>query len=237
MLWTALIIGLSGSLHCVGMCGPIALMIPGSKGTKRWMAIALYHTGKILAYMTLGSFFGMVPALLSSFKIQSAITIFAGAFILILAALPFILTKVESKGFSFFNRLIKFKNKMAAALNKNREEYSFYIGFLNGFIPCGMVYLAAIGAMSQPDFISSIFFMFLFGVGTIPVMTLFLFGAGIFKSFSQNGMLQFKKLALVAVGLFMIWKGFVHYQDNLAPPLEGEVFNACAVVHPDQISD
>lgn len=237
MIWTALVIGLSGSLHCVGMCGPIALMVPGSKGKKRWLAITLYHAGKILAYMTLGSFFGMIPALLSSFKIQSAITISAGIFILILAAIPFILNRVESNGFSVFNKLIQFKNKMAAALNKNREEYSFYIGFLNGFIPCGMVYLAAIGAMSQPDFVSSIFFMFLFGLGTIPVMTLFLFGAGFFKSLSQNGMLQFKKIALVAVGLFMIWKGYAHYQMNMSPPLEGEIYNACAVIHPDQISE
>ena len=79
MIWTALVIGLSGSLHCVGMCGPIALMVPGSKGKKRWLAITLYHAGKILAYMTLGSFFGMIPALLSSFKIQSAITIRVGS--------------------------------------------------------------------------------------------------------------------------------------------------------------
>ncbi|MBI3135720.1 MAG: sulfite exporter TauE/SafE family protein [Bacteroidetes bacterium] len=232
MIWTGFLIGLLGSWHCIGMCGPIALMIPGSKGKNRFAAIGLYHFGKILSYLTLGSVFGMIPALINSFTVQATITISVGVLMLLLALVPVLMNKLERSGFTLFNRYFNLKNKLAQSLNKNKTEYSFYIGFLNGFVPCGMVYLAALGAMSQPHFSDSLLFMLLFGLGTVPLMSIFLFAAGYFKSRFQKNALKLRTTAFVLVGCFMIWKGTVHINDSIIAPKEGEVFNACAQLYP-----
>lgn len=232
MIWTGFLIGFLGSWHCIGMCGPIALMIPGAKGKNRILAISLYHEGKILSYLVLGSVFGIVPALINSFKVQAVITITVGILMIILALAPILLNKLEKNGFILFSNYFNLKNRLVKSLDKNKIEYSFYIGFLNGFVPCGMVYMAALGAMSQPDFIDSILFMFFFGLGTLPLMSIFLFTAGFFKLTFQKYAPKLRTAAFVLVGIFMIWKGTVHINDSIQPPKEGEAFEICAQVIP-----
>lgn len=234
MIWTGFLIGLLGSWHCIGMCGPIALMIPGSKGKNRITAISLYHGGKILAYLSLGSVFGMVPAFIDSFKVQATITISVGILMILLALIPMLLNKMERSGFKIFSSYFNLKNKLAQALNKDKVEYSFYIGFLNGFVPCGMVYMAALGAMSQPNFIDSTLFMLFFGLGTLPLMSVFLFTAGYFKSAFQKHAPKLRMAAFLIVGLFMIWKGTSHFNDSIEAPKEGEAFEVCAQILPHQ---
>lgn len=229
MIWTGFLLGLLGSWHCVAMCGPIALMVPGAKGKNRIFVIALYHTGKILAYMTLGSVFGMIPAFISSFDVQATITLSIGALMILIAFIPFVLNSIEKKGFVIFNRVFKFKNKMVNALDKNKIEYSFYIGFLNGFVPCGIVYFAALGAMSQPNFLDSILFMMFFGIGTIPLMSLFILVTGFFKTSFQKQAKNFRMAAFILTGIFMIWKGSSHLNNQLSPPKAGEAYQICAV--------
>jgi len=229
MLLAAFFLGLAGSWHCLGMCGPIALMVPGARGKNRFVSGFLYHGGKILAYMLIGAIFGMVPAFIHSFKIQAIITLSVGATMLLMAFTPFLLNQIEKKGYSLFNNWFKLKNKIVNSLKKNRIEYSFYIGFLNGFIPCGMVYFAALGAMSQPSFISGIAFMFLFGLGTIPFMGLFILITGYFKTHFQKFALRFRTFAFILTGLFMIWKGITHLDKTIQPPLEAEKYYQCGV--------
>lgn len=232
MLWTGFLIGLLGSWHCIGMCGPIALMVPGSKGKNRFVVIVLYHFGKILAYLTLGSVFGMVPAFIDSFTVQASITLGVGILMLLIALVPAILNQLERRGFKLFSAYFNLKQKLARSLDKNKSEYSFYIGFLNGFVPCGMVYMAALGAMSQPYFLDSMLFMLFFGLGTVPLMSLFLYAAGYFKAGIQKHALKFRTAAFLLVGCFMVWKGISHMQDNLSAPKEGEVFTACMQLNP-----
>ena len=159
MLFAAFLIGLLGSWHCVGMCGPIALMIPGIRGKNKFVSISLYHSGKLLTYMLIGSLFGIVPAFVNSFLIQSIITVTIGIIMLVIAGLPFLLNRLEKFSFAKFKKLVQLKNKLAQLLKSDSVEYSFYIGILNGFIPCGLVYFAALGAISQPHYFDSILFM------------------------------------------------------------------------------
>jgi sulfite exporter TauE/SafE len=234
MIWTGFLIGLLGSWHCIGMCGPIALMIPGAKGKNRIAAISLYHSGKILAYLSLGSVFGMIPAFIDSFKVQATITISVGILMILLALIPMLLNKMERSGFKLFSNYFNLKNKLAQSLNRDKIEYSFYIGFLNGFVPCGMVYMAALGAMSQTNFIDSTLFMLFFGLGTLPLMSVFLFTAGYFKSAFQKYAPKLRMAAFILVGLFMIWKGTSHFNDSIEAPKEGEAFEVCAQILPHQ---
>ncbi len=231
MIWTGFVIGLLGSWHCIGMCGPLALMVPGSKGRNRFAAIGLYFYGKTLAYLSIASVFGMIPVFVNSFLIQAIITISVGLVMLLIAFLPSISTRFEQKGFVFFNRYFKLKNRLALALKKDKILYGFYIGFLNGFMPCGLVYIAALGAMSQPGLPESLLFMLLFAAGTIPLMSVFLVAAGYFKPYFARHISRLRTVGFVLVGVFMIPQGIVHWNQVIEQPKAGENFIACPVTH------
>ncbi|MCB9224764.1 MAG: sulfite exporter TauE/SafE family protein [Crocinitomicaceae bacterium] len=227
MIWSAFILGLLGSWHCVGMCGPIALMVPGAKGKNRWVAIGLYHGGKILAYMLIGAFFGLFTAFITSFKIQAIITISVGAVIGILAFTPAVINYLEKKGFTAFNSVINFKNKLAHSLDKEKLEYGFYIGFFNGFIPCGLVYIAALGAMVQGSIITSAGYMALFGLGTIPFLSVIIYASSYIKKKFSRYTPRIRFAAFLLVSIFMIWKGISNLNVAIEQPKEGENFQIC----------
>ena len=231
MAWTGFLIGFLGSWHCIAMCGPIALMLPGARGKNRLLVLFLYHGGKILAYMTLGSLFGLLPAFVHSFDIQAVITLCVGLFMLVLAVVPVVLGWIEKKGFLVFNRLFQFRSKLITALDKNAVESSLYIGFLNGFVPCGMVYIAALGAMSQPSFTDSIVFMLFFGIGTLPVMSIFILVTGYFKTGLQKYARQLRTAAFILAGIFMTWKGVQNLNREIPQLKYGATFQVCEVYH------
>jgi sulfite exporter TauE/SafE len=172
MLWTALTLGLFGSLHCVGMCGPIALALPG-KGANLWRILPgrmLYQFGRILGYAVLGGLMGMLGQGAALAGMQQGLSIGLGIALLLgilLAAnwesrivrLP-ILDK-------FFLWLQK---SMRPLMQDARPHRLFNLGVLNGFLPCGFVYLALAGSLSFPAYHQSILYMVLFGLGTLPLM-------------------------------------------------------------------
>ncbi len=216
MLWSAFILGLAGSLHCVGMCGPIALMIPTGNGKQKWLSLFLYHLGKLLTYLIIGTFFGLIVGTLNSYNTQITFTFISGGLLIAFALLPSFLNFIEKKGYSTFNGLIGYKNKLAKSLNKNSIEYSFYIGFLNGFLPCAMVYSAAIMALAQKSLVNSLFVMLLFGLGTIPLLSLFYFFSTKLKAKLSKYANSFRTTSFLIVGLFLILRGF--YFLNEEPP-------------------
>ncbi len=228
MLWSAFILGLAGSLHCVGMCGPIALMIPTGNGKFKWLSLFLYHFGKLLTYLIIGTFFGLIVSSLNSYNAQIIFTFISGGLLVLFAVLPSFLNFVESKGYSFFNRAINFKNKLAKSLNKNKIEYSFYIGFLNGFLPCAMVYSAAIMALAQKSFMNSMVVMLVFGLGTIPLLSLFyLFSSKLKSKFSKYAN-TFRTLSFLFVGLFLIIRGVYYIEkEPPKPKAGGDSFEIC----------
>lgn len=210
------------------MCGPIALMIPtGNNRQLKWLSILLYQFGKLLTYIIIGALFGLVVASVYNFNIQSIITIASGVLLLVFAFIPQVLNLIEKRGYQLFNGLIKFKNKLASALNKNRIEYSFYIGFLNGFIPCAMVYSAALIALSQKSFMNSIVFMIFFGLGTVPLMTLFYFTANQLKTKLAKHATKFRMWSFIIVGIFLLWRGISFYNQPIPQAKEGDLFQLC----------
>lgn len=227
MLWSAFLIGLAGSLHCVGMCGPIALMIPG-KGRQRWLSISLYHIGKLLTYLIIGTFFGLIVGTLHSYTTQIIFTFLSGGLLILFGFLPSFLNWVERKGFVFFNRFIQFKNRLAKSLNKNKIEYSFYIGFLNGFLPCAMVYSAAIAALAQKSFMNSIIFMLFFGLGTVPLLTAFYFFSSSIKTKLSKYANTIRAASFIIVGAYLIFRGISYMNQEIPQPKAGgDSFQVC----------
>lgn len=174
MIWSAFIVGLLGSLHCVGMCGPIALALP-FQSRNQWQTIGnilLYNSGRILTYATLGIAIGFLGQTIAMAGMQIYVSIALGI-LLIVAALFSI--NLEAKFLAFrpvfqLNQWVK--KKMAYLLQQNKLRTLFGLGMLNGLLPCGLVYLAIVGAVGVGNAFKGAAYMALFGAGTVPLLLL-----------------------------------------------------------------
>jgi sulfite exporter TauE/SafE len=90
MLYSAFIFGLISSLHCIGMCGPIAMMLPldRSNSAKKVIQILLYHFGRLFAYASLGLVFGVLGRGFYIAAIQQQLSIGVGILMITIAVVP-----------------------------------------------------------------------------------------------------------------------------------------------------
>lgn len=171
-LITPLTIGLVGSMHCIGMCGPIALALPigNRSGIERTFALILYNVGRISTYALFGTVFGLLGKSFYLAGVQRQISVFLGLMILIGLFIPKLLSqkgKLTGWWYKVFGNLY---NEMSVLLKKGSFFSIFIVGFINGFLPCGLVYLALAGALAQTEVYNGTLFMVLFGIGTAPAM-------------------------------------------------------------------
>lgn len=161
------VLGLAGSLHCVGMCGPIILALPFNETTwlSRFTSNAVYFLGKALTYAVLGLFIGLMGTAIFPKQWQQAISIGSGVFILAMTWLP---KMVNSSSTSKFQK--KVISGIAIWMRKKGYAAQFIVGLLNGFLPCGMVYMALAASLTAGGALKSSFFMFVFGLGTAPLL-------------------------------------------------------------------
>ncbi|MEO8413172.1 MAG: sulfite exporter TauE/SafE family protein [Ginsengibacter sp.] len=172
LIIAAFTVGLLGSFHCVGMCGPIALSLPLSSNSfwSKFSGALLYNAGRIVTYAIFGLLFGIIGKSVALFGYQQWLSVILGALIIIFIVLP----KRISSSFNNKNVILAFFGKIRSALGKLflRKNYSslFSIGLLNGLLPCGLVYMAAAVAVAAGDVVNSVSFMIFFGLGTLPMM-------------------------------------------------------------------
>ena len=209
MLYSAFIFGLISSFHCIGMCGPIAMMLPVDRNNeaKKVTQIITYHIGKLTAYGILGLIFGLLGRSFYLAGMQQQLSIIVGILMILVAIIP---EKVFAK-YNFSKPVYRVITKVKSSLGqqfKNKSYKSlFTIGLLNGFLPCGMVYVALFGAIAMQNVSLGIGYMILFGIGTIPMMVAVVYASGLL-SFSFRGTIQ-KAIPLVAViiGMLFIIRG------------------------------
>ena len=226
MLYSALILGLLGSLHCVGMCGPIAFMLPVSRNNpvKKFFQIFLYHSGRILSYGIIGLTFGLIGKSLNLFGVQQQLSIGIGAIMILIILLP-------SKQFQKFNfstplyRIIgKVKSSLGKALKKKTPDTFFTIGFLNGFLPCGLVYMAVFGAIAAGNVLNGSLYMVLFGLGTIPLMTTAVYFSSLLGGAMRKKVQKLIPVFVILIGLLFIIRGLGLDIPYLSPvSINGEV--------------
>jgi len=167
--WAAFILGIAGSFHCAGMCGPLAMALPGKKsaGLKLFSGRFLYNIGRIITYSGLGLLFGSIGIGFAFVGYQQWLSIGLGAIMLIMAL--FSLKPESSIGFLY--SLNGFLKKHLSLFIKNDKSYSLLIiGLLNGLLPCGFVYVALAGALALANPSESALYMAAFGAGTLPIM-------------------------------------------------------------------
>ena len=167
MIWSGFLIGLMGSLHCVGMCGPLAVAVPTVKGHPLASAI-VYNAGRTLTYGLLGIVVGVLGLGIHLAGFQSYLSILTGVFIILLVVFPVVermLFRVNG-----FDQTGWVRQMISRHLKKDSYWSTVLIGVLNGSLPCGLVYAALAGAIDTGYVESAAVYMLLFGMGTSILM-------------------------------------------------------------------
>ena len=209
MIYSALVLGLLGSLHCMGMCGPIAFMLPVNRSNSWAKAgqIGLYHLGRIFAYSIIGLVFGLIGKSLYIFGIQQQLSIAIGVLMIVLVLIPSRHTSKFKVAQPIYKLISKVKSNLGVALKKRTPDTFLTIGFLNGFLPCGLVYMAVFGAIAMGSLAESSLYMVLFGIGTIPLMTTAVY-IGKFLNYNIKAKIQKAiPIFVVIIGALFILRG------------------------------
>ena len=169
---TPLTIGIVGSLHCMGMCGPIVVALPlknQNRITKITGAI-LYNSGRVATYGVFGVLFGLLGRGIHMAGFQQWTSIILGIAMIVSVLFPFVFREKITVG----NLLAGMASRLIVRLKKLFASRSYssllMIGLLNGLLPCGLVYVAIAGAISSGTVITGALFMIFFGLGTIPLL-------------------------------------------------------------------
>lgn len=209
MLISALVLGLLGSFHCVGMCGPIAFVLPvdRSKTYKKVFQIGMYHFGRLLSYSIIGLIFGLIGKGLNLFGFQQQLSIFIGIVMIVVVLIPY--NKFNNYNLSkpIFKVVSKVKSGLGAALKKKTLDTFLTIGFLNGFLPCGLVYMAVFGAIAGGDALEGSLYMLFFGLGTIPLMTTAIYFGHFLKGAMRQKIQKAIPVFVILIGTLFILRG------------------------------
>jgi sulfite exporter TauE/SafE len=209
MLYSAFILGLISSLHCVGMCGPIAMMLPvdHQNEAKKVTQLITYHLGRLTAYATIGLIFGLLGRGFFLAGLQQKMSIFIGLAMIVAVLIP---ERIFSK-YNFSKPVYKIISNIKSTLGsqfKNKSYKSlFMIGLLNGFLPCGMVYVALFGAIAMQSAGFGVLYMLLFGLGTVPLMTIVVYIHSLLKLPFRNKIQKTIPYVAVVIGVLFILRG------------------------------
>jgi sulfite exporter TauE/SafE len=195
------VIGLLGSLHCLGMCGPLALALPGgqAKGLEYFFGRLLYNVGRVVMYSLLGAVIGVVGGMFRISGLQQWLSIAVGILMLVGVLFPARLAGVAGKVPGFATLEGALRRTLSALFARRSLGVLLLIGFLNGFLPCGLVYVALGAASTTGGPAEAAVLMAGFGFGTIPAMLgVSLFGGRI------SGVLRAKLSRAVPVVIAMV---------------------------------
>ena len=217
-------LGLMGSLHCVGMCGPLMLSV-NSAGA--WKQPILYQAGRLTTYVFLGLILGAFGFGLQLWNAQSLITILSGALLIIFALLRWDPAQLLQRISGYGTFQLAVRKKMSSIIKKDSLQAHFGLGVCNGFLPCGLVYLAIVGAANMPTPIMGGGFMLFFGLGTLPLLVATLYAGRRLLFLKPHLLVRWSPLIMAAMGILLIWRGwnahvpldFYRYQDVFFPPM------------------
>ena len=202
-------LGLLGTGHCIGMCGPLVVALPGQTG--RFSAHLAYHAGRLITYGIIGASMGAAGSgliglasavggnpMLWITRVQVGISLLAGGFLLFfgLSRLGFVV-EPQWLAIAVPSRMPGWRRLMSrtAALRTNLDL--FFMGLLLGWLPCGLSYAAFAKALSGAHMLSGAVMALIFGLGTLP--GLLAVGAG-----AAALLTRFRQQADILAGLIML---------------------------------
>ena len=210
MFWTAFTLGLVGSFHCLGMCGPIALSLGGNAPRFLvWQVLTerlLYNLGRATTYAILGAVAGFAGQGLFLLGLQQPLMWLVGG-MLIAAGLFAFNPDVLLTRFPGLNMLVQALQTQLSRFTATSGPLAFFsIGLLNGLVPCGLVYMGLAGALATGSVLNGVGYMFVFGLGTLPMMLAVAFSGSLAKTQLRAVLREAYPVALVALGAFIIYR-------------------------------
>ncbi|MFH5830920.1 sulfite exporter TauE/SafE family protein [Halalkalibaculum sp. DA384] len=208
-LWTAFTIGLFGSFHCVGMCGPIAMALPGSGAgmAAELTRKGIYNLGRILTYSLLGGVVGGAGQAVSLAGLQRPLSVFLGMLIIAGAFLPVI----SSAGIQRIKPVQRFfdwlRQKLKQQMSRRGNSTMLVTGILNGLLPCGFVYVGLASSLTTESVIGGMSYMALFGLGTFPAMMLMAMAPNLISLRLRRRINRVLPWLAVALGGYLVFRG------------------------------
>lgn len=212
---TAFLTGLVGSLHCLGMCGPIVIGLPlhRTSYSRKMIESLAYNFGRVFTYGLMGALFGLFGKGIQLAGLQQWASIGLGIVLILSAIWPYLfrqrwgIARVTDR---YSGKLVSSLRKLFE-LDQNRQSASggrlFVIGLLNGLLPCGLVYVALAGAVNTNEVLSGTLYMMIFGLATIPALfALSLLGNALVMQIRK----RYSKLItifVIALGILFILRG------------------------------
>lgn len=208
LLGTALLLGVAGSAHCLGMCGPIAMAVPSPRPTwpSRLLSTALLNTGRIVTYALLGMAFGAFGKGLQLAGLQQAVSLTAGFILLAAVVVPGLLERWLPTGRATL-LIGRLKSLLARNLKRTAPEALVLTGMLNGLLPCGLVYAAAFGSMAMGGWWQGMAYMLLFGLGTWPMLVAARLGGGLLGTRARLALRRASPVMVAAVAVLLLLRG------------------------------
>lgn len=210
LLWTALVMGLMGGLHCIGMCGPIALALPKTSGNDSIRFATgriFYNMGRVVTYSLMGIAVGFFGLTLNLAGWQQGLSILSGILILLLQFFPGNLSGKLSHSLQLPHLVSRIKQLFSKLIHKKGGQALFMIGLLNGILPCGLVYMALAGAIGTGSVTGAASYMALFGLGTIPLMLLLSLSGRVFSFRFKSKIEKLVPYIVAIIALLFILRG------------------------------
>lgn len=222
---SAWLMGFIGSSHCIGMCGPLALAVPTASDSivHKMYSGLLYNIGRISIYTLLGATIGLSQHFLIPPAFQQSVSVLMGI-VLILIALSYIVIRQKRFQILYQHALYRNISKLLGKLYQQpRAGNIVLIGFLNGILPCGLVYAALATAFASMSFVKSIIFMAFFGLGTLPVMWGVVFFVNYITPAIRNKMKLLFPVVYLVAGILLMIRG-THDQSFLHDVMQHTIY-------------
>lgn len=207
------IVGVLTSIHCVGMCGGImisqSLSIEPKNKIDAIKPSISYNLGRVISYTILGGIVGTLGSVFSLSIIgKAAIQIFAGLFMIVMG--------FNMAGFKIF-RKIHIKSPLSTCKAKAKSGSPFIVGILNGFMPCGPLQTMQLFALGTGSAFKGALSMFVFSLGTVPLMLTFGALSGLLSKGYTKKLLKFSGVLIITLGLIMGNRGLTLAGINVNP--------------------
>lgn len=222
ILISAFLLGIMGSFHCAGMCGPIAIALPlhGNSIGGKIFGGSLYNLGRTITYGVMGAIFGLLGQGVAMIGFQQKISVIMGGLMIISVLFPALFKNQYSMNKSWISLVGKLKATIGSMFSIRSYQSLFFIGMLNGLLPCGLVYMAIAGAIGTGSAAMGTMYMILFGLGTIPMLLGISLAGNLLSQTVRKRINKLIPVLVVVVGILFVLRGLSLGIPYLSPPRE-----------------
>lgn len=211
-LVTAILMGLAGGVHCIGMCGGIAsaFTFATPQNSNQTPYIAAYNVGRILSYTLAGALTGYLSSIFTAKLVvglqilQIISIIFLVLLALYISGILRVLAYLEKIGGHLWRKVSPLGKKL---IPFKSPWHTILYGMIWGWLPCGLVYTALTWSMASGDSLNGALFMLCFGIGTLPALIASSVGASYLIPYLQS-----KKTRMFMAFLILIFAIFLTFE-------------------------